>query len=111
MNIQERQAIEKRIAKRLIMDALAAGYEVAVDDGQDHFGPYKHTAEVLDRMFTVDEEHLIIYSRLGPDIFRRGSVWFIYGNDGHDVIADYSGGLEELLTGANKLADEICNAQ
>lgn len=109
MDDTKRCEIEKRIAERFITDALAAGYEVAVYDGQELFGPYKHTAEVLDRMFSVDDEQLIVYSRLGPDIFRRGWVRFIYGNSGYDVIADSSANetTEGLLEGATKLADEF----
>lgn len=106
MNAKQRQKIERRIVKRVSQDALAAGYSVTVDDGGEEFGPFTHTADVLDRMFSVDQETIYL-RKLGSD---EGLVFFVYGNDGHDVIADYSLNMEELLSGANKLADEICNA-
>jgi hypothetical protein len=38
---------------------------------------------------------------------RIGSVVFIYGNSGHDVIADYSMDLHTLLQGAGQLAEQL----
>jgi hypothetical protein len=36
-----------------------------------------------------------------------GMVYFVYGNDGFDVICDYSVSLETLLIGANALALQL----
>lgn len=38
---------------------------------------------------------------------RIGWVRMIYGNDGWDVMADYTTNLEDVLTDANKLADKL----
>ena len=37
-----------------------------------------------------------------------GWVWFVYGNDGYDVISDYTANekIEALMVNVNKLADK-----
>ena len=93
------------IARRLITDAIAAGYNIKVYDGQDILSPQKQNAKsILDLMFGVDEEFLFIYK----NYTRIGWVRFIYGNEGWDVISDYSTSLGELgiMKEAEKLADE-----
>jgi hypothetical protein len=104
--IKARQRIERSIARRFILDALAAGYTIRVNDGTDdvaeEHGPFNKVRDVLAAMFTVDQEHLI----LCRDGKRCGWVQFVYGNDGNDVIADYTTNLEPLMAGANALADK-----
>jgi hypothetical protein len=79
--IKARQRIERSIARRFILDALAAGYTIRVNDGTDdvaeEHGPFNKVRDVLAAMFT-----------------------------GNDVIADYTTNLEPLMAGANALADK-----
>ena len=104
MNVEQRIAIEKRIVTKIVEDGLAAGYELAVDNGGDGF-EYCGTNKkrLLEELFATDEEWLKIYR----DGKRVGSVYLVYGNDGWDVIADNSLSLEELLTGAEALAEKL----
>lgn len=65
-------------------------------------------AAIMDGLMSTDEDTLAVYSRDGGGDWKRtGSVLLIYGNDGHDVIADYSVVLGHLLEGANALADGL----
>ncbi len=111
MNIEQRRKIERAIAERFIRDALAAGYRVAVDNGEEEFRPYAQADPVLKEMFTVDEEHLRLYKPITNGIGEAfaGSVYFVYGNDGWDVICDYSPNLTEVLAGASALADRYAD--
>ena len=104
MNVEQRQAIEKRIVKKVIEDGLAAGYELAVDNGGDGFeycGADKK--RLLEELFATDEEYLWFFK----DGKAAGRVYLVYGNDGWDVIADNSLSLGELLKGAEALAEEL----
>lgn len=105
MNIEKRRQIERRIARRVVKDGLAAGYKIGVDNGGDEFElpPSGNGTAILNAMFATDEEYLVFYM----DGERVGSVYFVYGNDGWDVITDYSTCLEEVLKGANDLADRL----
>lgn len=103
MNVQQRQAIEKRIAKAVINAALAAGYTVSVCDGEDF--PIKRSANaaaILASMFSTDGDAL----RLRKDGRYVGTVFLVYGNDGWDVIADHSLSLSELIDPITSKASE-----
>ena len=102
MSVKMRQLVERRIARRLIIDGLKAGYTIAVYDGGEVFGPFSSTKDILDKMFSVDCEHLLFYK----DGTRVGWVYFVYGNDGWDVISDYTTNLEHIMAGASALADK-----
>jgi hypothetical protein len=105
MNLQTRIAIEKRIARKLVSAIIAGGFVISVFDGEDY--PVKKSANVKDvmaGMFGVDEEHILIRRPLDGGLI--GSVFLVYGNDGFDVICDYSVSLEELIRPALDYAKE-----
>ena len=56
----------------------------------------------------TDDDYLTVYR---PDALSCGwvGVRFIYGNDGYDVICDYTMSLESVLTPVNQLADELAS--
>ncbi len=94
-----RRYVETKIARVLIKDALLAGYEVSVNNGGDKHEISRSTdAEViLAAMFAADED-LLFMRKDGKEV---GWVRFVYGNDGWDVIADYTCSLEHIMAGAN----------
>jgi len=105
MNVKMRQRVERAIARRVILDALAAGYALNVNNGGDEHelpAPSTKVKEVLGAMFATDDEHLMFYKE-GK---RVGWVWFIYGNSGYDVVSDYTCNLEDVMQGADALADK-----
>ena len=105
MNVKMRQLVERRIARRLVMDAIAVGYAINIDNGGDDYelpAPSVKTKEILDTMFATDDEKLVMFK----DGKRMGWVWFVYGNDGWDVISDYTTNLEHIMAGASPLSDK-----
>lgn len=90
--VAARQMVERKIAQLTIEVLLKAGYSLGVNDGEETTISYSKDAhEVFEAMFTTDEDYLYIYERPAekdatPDMWVR----FVYGNDGWDVIADYS---------------------
>src|SRR4030095_6813035 len=103
MNIKLRQELERRIARRAILHLLAAGYSVTVYDGEERtVNASTKTIEVLKAMMTTDEDYLIAIDAEGKE---RGWIRFVYGNDGWDVINDYTVNLEPALTRTNALIE------
>ena len=102
--MHRRQEIERQIARKVIDDALAAGYAIDVFDGEEDAIENSTDAEaIIAAMFSTDDDRL--YFRKENEVI--GWVWFIYGNSGWDVISDYTVNLEELLKGASALAESL----
>lgn len=116
--IRTRILIERAIIRRAVRDILAAhdgAYCISVSDGEAW--PVKRSRDLDTIMADIgqcDEESIRI--RHADDTSKgmssySGNVYFVYGNDGWDVIADHTDSLlvTELLAGANELADELGN--
>lgn len=103
MSIKARQRVERTIARRVVLDALRLGYGLTVNNGGDDDEiPVTYKAKpVLAVMFQTDDEFL----KLWRDGKYVGWVRFIYGNDGWDVVNDYTTNLDDVMAGADKLAD------
>jgi hypothetical protein len=104
-NVKMRQRLEKMIARRVILDAIQAGYALNINNGGDENelpAPSMKVKEVLAAMFATDDEYLGYYK----DGIQVGWVLFVHGNDGHDVVSDYTVSLEPVMKGASTLADK-----
>ena len=106
MNPSIRMGIEQQIIRRAVIDILGEGYKISVHDG----GEYTVNRSIdlnliLNSTQTTDSDALVVWD----EDQNIGTVTLIYGNDGHDVIADYSNSLEEVLKGASLLADELAD--
>lgn len=101
----ERCRIEREIATKIVDDALAAGYSISVDNGGDEYEIKESTDKnaILAVMFATDEERVIL-SKDGKH--HSGWVYLVYGNDGWDVVCDYSTNIKDVLAGADVLADK-----
>jgi hypothetical protein len=98
--------VESDIVTRVVDALLAAGYRLKVDDGES-YRPEKATADrerILDELMEVDDEYLRAVHDGAP---ANGWVRFVYGNDGWDVISDYTINLESVLAPVNDYADKL----
>jgi hypothetical protein len=104
--VQKRQAIERQIMNAAVDQLLSVGFSLGVFDGEeltiDHSRIKK---EINAALMTTDEDYLFVYEDGAKDHF--GWVRFVYGNDGWDVICDYSVNLGPHLTDAMKKIDEL----
>ena len=108
-SVQQRIVVERAIIRRACTDLIAAGLTISVHDGKAM--PLKQSSDLAAIMGAIqssDEDQLLIGDADGK---RLGMISLIYGNDGHDVIADNSVSLEGYLTGANTLADALAEMQ
>jgi hypothetical protein len=96
---RRRIVVERQIVTALIDRALAEGYELSVDDGDNQHPWTTDRAAVIDAIMEADEDRMY---------FRKDGhtawVFLVYGNDGWDVICDYNVSLEALLEPINALA-------
>ena len=110
MNIEKRQEIERRIVRKVAEGLIAAGYAVTVDYGMDEPAIEASTSikAIMAEVQACDEEWLIaMKADESGQMKRAGMVFFVYGNDGWDVINDYSVSLEPALKEAEALANRL----
>jgi hypothetical protein len=102
-----RRRMETQIARQIVKDALYEDMSVSVFDGESFtIRRSRDLKEVMAALFTTDDDTLWLHPAEGK---AEGWVHLVYGNDGWDVIHDYSVNLETLLEGANSVADELEN--
>lgn len=103
--IRLRMLIERAVIRRAVTDAIAAGRTVSVDDGEEiTVKRSTDLAEIMGAIMSTDEGRLLIHADKGT-----AGIYLVHGNDGYDVIADYSTSLEPILAGSNALADALCD--
>ena len=103
---------ERAIAERLITDAIAQGYQVSVSDGEEWTVKRSTDSKaIMAALFSTDEDYIRI--RKEGEEGSIGQFALIYGNDGWDVIADWSyteeteAVMQQIQRGASELATAI----
>ena len=88
---KHRQFVEKQIARYAINTLIEAGFYLTVHDGvEDTIETSQDAPKVFQAMFGTDGDWLVAYEPIGSLFDNRGWIRFIYGNDGVDVISDYT---------------------
>ncbi|MEQ1694754.1 MAG: hypothetical protein ABL901_02840 [Hyphomicrobiaceae bacterium] len=108
-SIRVRVAIERTLCKRVIRALFARGYQLRVHSGDDWETPRCIQAsdedDLMQALFNLDEAHLVVYK--GKARAQFGWVKLVFGNDGWDVISDYTVNLEGVLTPVNDHANRL----
>jgi hypothetical protein len=97
-SIRKRHTIERRIVDALVKAALAKGYSLSVFDGEEDSKLSDDYSNIHNALYRTDEDHLNVYN---SHLRHLATFRLIYGNDGWDVIADYS---------ANWVAEDLYQA-
>lgn len=113
MTLEERIAVEKQIATKIVDDALGLGLLISVNNGgeEDEICLASDRESILENMFAADSETLSFYQKQTdkmPPFKDIGWVFLVYGN-GCDVICDCleTSEMEPILKGAASLADQL----
>jgi hypothetical protein len=94
MELQQRIALEKEIVGKLVDGFLSQGYKLGVNDGEETTIQNSNDREsLLSALFTTDTDYLLIYQ----NDKRAGWIFLVYGNDGYDVVNDYTVNLESII--------------
>ena len=105
-SVTRRQRVEQRIASRAVSALLKAGYWLAVCQGdEDEQLASRNKRDVMKLLGDCDDDRIIVYD--GKTHLRAGWLYLVYGNDGNDVIADYSCTLEKQLAAVNAYAETL----
>lgn len=106
--VKFRQWIELAIAVAFINQVVRSHYYISVNNGEDgEMKPTNDAKTVIEAMFLTDDEHLnvwVLKQETESEFTRIGFAYFVYGNDGFDVISDYSTLLEPLMKDADLVA-------
>ncbi len=96
--------LEARIVKKTVRALLDAGYLLRVADGESlrPEQPTGSSTDILSELMLVDDEYLQAIKDAHTSWVR-----FVYGNDGWDVINDYTVDLEDVLTPVTAYADRM----
>lgn len=90
--------IERDIVLRTVAALLAAGYELNIDNGGDEYELPNFTLDaalLTQHLMETDDEYLMVATKGEDNV--KGWVRFVYGNDGYDVISDYTTNLEPII--------------
>lgn len=101
--------IERMIVDAVVEDAIKAGYELqVVADGEDMTERTTDGAAIIAMLMDLDDAHLIYRKPETPKENHDAWVRFVFGNDGWDVINDYTANLDklELLKRADAISEE-----
>lgn len=118
MSVVMRREVEEKIVGAFVDAALKAGYRLAVSlergyDVEEMLLGSTDRAKIMEEAFAGDECHIFLQSAkgdplvLGGRVISEGWVYCVFGNDGWDVISDYTVNLDNLglMDEARKLSD------
>ena len=108
--VKARQRVEQTIALTAARALLDAGYSLGVNDGEEttiHHS--KNLEDIKDKLFTTDEDWLLVFVKGDNRKDPRPQYWvrLVYGNDGWDVISDYSNHLDSVIGDGTKTYELI----
>lgn len=113
--VLRRLALEEKIVEAIVDRLLEVGFELSVDDGGDEMAieRSRDKAAIMEALINTDEDRLHALVPRGGRMgnLRGGWVLFVYGNDGYDVVCDYTTGLEHRLKPVFDMVDRLERGQ
>lgn len=90
--VAKRIKAEHQIVEAIVDWALAHDLMISVNDGEEWvLKRSSNKDKIINAMFSTDEDLIRLRSAHGDSRGdNHGWIKFIYGNDGHDVVSDYS---------------------
>lgn len=107
--LEKRIAIEKAIAAQIVNELIEHGFILSINNGGDDFEIdfTNDSSKVIAAMFATDEDTICAINN--EKKINQCHVWLVYGNDGYDVISDYSVKLEPYMIKTMNLAADCEN--
>lgn len=101
--VRGRALIELQVVDALLKAARDAGYTFEIEDADEDDGDMSDAAQLKAALFNRDAAALLVFNGNRPQAF--GWIRLVFGNDGWDLVSDYSTNLEEFLGPVNAVAD------
>ncbi len=102
--MMDTQDMERAIAGRFAQTVIDAGLTISVDNGEYiSLRKSDDVNAIVQDLMACDMDWLHVHD--GEK--RVGTLLLVYGNDGYDVICDYSVSLEAYVKDADRLAEEL----
>ena len=98
--IKNRIKLEKKIARKIVTTLIKNGYFLNIYNGDNCHGfnqlrkNSNNVSEIMKVMQETDEDYIMVYH----GVSNIGWVKLVYGNDGWDVVNDYTTNLEDIMT-------------
>lgn len=87
--LAKRLKAERRMALALVTECIKRGFLISVSDGGEWVVKRSTDKEaVMLSLASTDSDTILIRDTDGDKVL--GRFWLIYGNDGYDVVSDYS---------------------
>lgn len=103
-----RVTYELLVAAKIVRRALDLGYVVSVNDSEEFtIKRSDNYQDIINALQTTDDDYLHFYKAGSRN--RTGWVHLVYGNDGIDVVSDYtvSDAMDQILSTANAMNDKV----
>lgn len=113
MGVKMRQLVEKEISAAIVDALLKAGFELQINNGDSESRFMIDRANIIKHLYLTDEDYIMVRHADNSDktsVF--GWVKLVYGNDGWDVLSDYTTNLEKFIgdkTPVQKLIDKYAD--
>lgn len=104
-SVRKRVADELKIVHAILTEAHKNGYDVVIWDSEEAVFLHNDHNQEIDYCFNLDEAQLV----LKENNREIGWIYLVFGNDGYDVISDYTTNLESFLKPVFELVDKIEN--
>jgi hypothetical protein len=114
--IKMRQEVERKIVGALVRRLLKEKFRLTVSAERGYdidellLGSVDYKT-IMDRAFDLDDCHIFVHAADGElvddgRLVAEGWFYLVFGNDGYDVISDYTTGVEPYMTEANAISDK-----
>src|SRR5262245_52524556 len=100
--------LEERIARTLIKDLIHGGWFISVDNGEDQEIVGSQDLEaIIEVMCLTDVDRILVCKSSDNAKMINGWICLVYGNDGYDVVSDYTVNLEPYMKGVHTIEEEF----
>jgi hypothetical protein len=99
--VRARASVELRLVNKLVESASAAGFTLKVWD--EDMAAYYSTPDFRATVFDLDRALVVVFDNADE----LGSVLLVFGNDGYDLVSDYSLSVEDFLGPVLALAETL----
>ena len=114
MSVKMRQIVEKEISAAIVDALVKAGFELQIDNPDSVYNSRWMTdrTNIIKHLYLTDDDRIYVRRTGKTAKSVEGWVYLVYGNDGWDVLSDYTTNLEKYIgdgTPVQKIVDKYAD--